>query len=191
MRKPIFVAALLPSVLLAACAVGPNYRRPYTPVTESYRGQAMPEPTSIADLPWWELFHDDVLQFLVAESLRNNYDLHDNRVPISGEFTSELGDLRPVTTSGCHEPSPFTAICGSAFHTSTVISPPPSSPITGNAILSWNSNSGPDLAGYKVYVGTQSGLYTFPGSPLAIGIVTSHTVTNLPSRQTNFFAVSA
>ncbi len=28
MRKPIFVAALLPSVLLAACAVGPNYRRP-------------------------------------------------------------------------------------------------------------------------------------------------------------------
>jgi multidrug efflux system outer membrane protein len=75
MRKPIFVAALLPSVLLAACAVGPNYRRPYTPVTETYRGQEMPEPTSIADLPWWELFHDDVLQFLIAESLKNNYDL--------------------------------------------------------------------------------------------------------------------
>ena len=36
MRKPILVAALLPSVLLAACAVGPNYRRPYTPVTETY-----------------------------------------------------------------------------------------------------------------------------------------------------------
>src|SRR6516225_12031354 len=75
MRKPIFVAALLPSVLLAACAVGPNYRRPATPVTESYRGQEMPEPTSIADLPWWEVFHDDVLQFLIAEALKNNYDL--------------------------------------------------------------------------------------------------------------------
>ena len=75
MRKPIFVAALLPSVLLAACAVGPNYRRPATPVTETYRGQEMPEPTSIADLPWWEVFHDDVLQFLIAEALRNNYDL--------------------------------------------------------------------------------------------------------------------
>jgi multidrug efflux system outer membrane protein len=75
MRKPILVAALLPSVLLAACAVGPNYRRPYTPVTETYRGQEMPEPTSVADLPWWELFHDDVLQFLIAESLKNNYDL--------------------------------------------------------------------------------------------------------------------
>ena len=75
MRKPIFVAALLPSVLLAACAVGPNYRRPATPVTETYRGEEMPEPTSIADLPWWEVFHDDVLQFLIAEALRNNYDL--------------------------------------------------------------------------------------------------------------------
>src|SRR5215475_6198988 len=75
MRKPISVAVLLPSVLLAACAVGPNYRRPYTPITEAYRGQEMPEPTSIADLPWWEVFHDDVLQFLIAETLKNNYDL--------------------------------------------------------------------------------------------------------------------
>jgi multidrug efflux system outer membrane protein len=35
----------------------------------------MPEPTSIADLPWWEVFHDDVLQFLIDEALKNNYDL--------------------------------------------------------------------------------------------------------------------
>lgn len=69
--------------------------------------------------------------------------------------------------------------------------PPPSSSITGSAILSWNSNGGPDLAGYKVYVGTQSGLYTFPGSPFTIGTVTSYTVTNLPFGQTYFFAVSA
>jgi hypothetical protein len=47
------------------------------------------------------------------------------------------------------------------------------------------------LAGYKVYVGTQSGLYTFPGSPFTIGRVTSYTITNLPSGQTYFFALSA
>ena len=29
----------------------------------------------IADLPWWEVFHDDELQALIAEALRNNYDL--------------------------------------------------------------------------------------------------------------------
>src|SRR5262249_1645463 len=75
MRKPILVAALLPSVLLVACAVGPNYRRPYTPVPQPCRGPVVREPTSIADLPWWEVFNDDVLQFLIAESLKNNYDL--------------------------------------------------------------------------------------------------------------------
>jgi hypothetical protein len=47
------------------------------------------------------------------------------------------------------------------------------------------------LAGYKVYVGTQSGLYTFPGSPFTIGSITSYMMTNLPSGQTYFFALSA
>jgi multidrug efflux system outer membrane protein len=75
MRTPILVAALCAAVLFSACAVGPNYRRPETPVTESYRGQEPPEPTSIADLPWWEVFHDEVLQGLIAEALKNNYDL--------------------------------------------------------------------------------------------------------------------
>ncbi len=70
-----FLVAVLPAVLLAGCAVGPNYKRPETPVTPAYRGQEPPEPTSIADLPWWEVFHDEVLQFLVTEALRNNYDL--------------------------------------------------------------------------------------------------------------------
>src|SRR5262245_9610554 len=74
MRIPILVA-VLPAVLLSACAVGPNYRRPPTPITEAYRGQEPPEPTSIADLPWWEVFHDEVLQYLIAEALKNNYDL--------------------------------------------------------------------------------------------------------------------
>jgi hypothetical protein len=42
-----------------------------------------------------------------------------------------------------------------------------------------------------VYVGTQSGLYTFPGSPLILGSVSSYTITNLPPGQTYFFALSA
>src|SRR5262245_50123215 len=75
MRTPILVAALCAAVLFSACAVGPNYRRPETPVTEAYRGQEPPEPTSIADLPWWEVFHDEVLQDLIAQALKNNYDL--------------------------------------------------------------------------------------------------------------------
>ena len=61
----------------------------------------------------------------------------------------------------------------------------------GSAILSWSSNREPDLACYKVYVGTQSGLYTFPGSPFAVGTVISYTFANLPSGQTYIFAHSA
>ena len=49
----------------------------------------------------------------------------------------------------------------------------------------------PDLAGYKVYVGTASGTYSFPGSPFQTGIVTSYTVSNLPKGQTYFFAITA
>jgi hypothetical protein len=35
--------------------------------------------------------------------------------------------------------------------------------------LSWTLNSEPDLAGYKVYVGTAAGLYTYSGSPFVVG----------------------
>jgi len=72
-RRHVLAAWL--AALLQACAVGPNYRRPETPVTESFRGQGVVEPESIADLPWWGVFDDDELQALIAEALRNNYDL--------------------------------------------------------------------------------------------------------------------
>ena len=48
-----------------------------------------------------------------------------------------------------------------------------------------------DLAGYKIYVGTASGMYTFFGSPFIAGKVSSYTVSNLPKGQTYFFAMSA
>ena len=69
--------------------------------------------------------------------------------------------------------------------------PPPPSPSTGNVTLTWTANREPDIAGYKVYVGTASGTYSFPGSAFVIGKVTSYTVSNLPMGQTYFFAISA
>src|SRR5262249_36709 len=68
-------AALLAALTLQACAVGPNYSRPYTTIPDSYRGDYAPQPESLADLPWWEVFQADQLQALIAEALRNNYDL--------------------------------------------------------------------------------------------------------------------
>src|SRR6185503_1927067 len=68
---------------------------------------------------------------------------------------------------------------------------PPSNPATGSLTLTWAANREPDLAGYKIYVGTASGTYNFPGSAFVIGLGTSYTVSNLPNGQTYFFAISA
>ena len=57
--------------------------------------------------------------------------------------------------------------------------------------LTWTANGEPDLAGYKIYVGTASGTYYVSGSPFVAGKVTSYTVSNLPKGQTYFFAISA
>lgn len=73
MRK-LIAAALLP-FLLAGCNLGPKYQRPaFHPPTDYYTEQQANQ-TSVADLAWWDLFKDPVLQGLIREALKNNYDL--------------------------------------------------------------------------------------------------------------------
>jgi NodT family efflux transporter outer membrane factor (OMF) lipoprotein len=59
------------AAVLTACAVGPNYKRPATESTESYKelGDWKPsEPSDTLDRgPWWEIYHDDVLNGLEAQ----------------------------------------------------------------------------------------------------------------------------
>jgi hypothetical protein len=68
--------------------------------------------------------------------------------------------------------------------------PPPTSS-TNKATLTWLANKESDLAGYRIYVGTSSGTYDFPGSPFTVGKITAYTVTNLQQKTTYFFAISA
>jgi len=70
------LVGLLAAGGLAGCAVGPNYTPPAVSTPASYRSaQAQVETTSFADLPWWQVFEDPVLQDLVREALEQNYDL--------------------------------------------------------------------------------------------------------------------
>jgi multidrug efflux system outer membrane protein len=62
-------------LFLAGCAVGPNYKRPPINAPGTFRGENEISTNSFADLPWWEVFHDDTLQNLIRTSLTNNYDL--------------------------------------------------------------------------------------------------------------------
>lgn len=62
--------------LLTGCTLGPDYLRPTMLIPDNYRGVVgAPAAESIADLPWWELFRDPVLQELTREALKNNFDL--------------------------------------------------------------------------------------------------------------------
>jgi multidrug efflux system outer membrane protein len=61
--------------LLAGCAVGPNYKRPALTTPAGFRSDANVTTNSFADLPWWQVFHDDTLQGLIHVALTNNYDL--------------------------------------------------------------------------------------------------------------------
>ena len=67
--------AVLAGAVLAGCAMGPNYRRPPVAVPDRFYGeQAAAEARTLADLPWWEVFDDPVLEGLVAEALKNGYE---------------------------------------------------------------------------------------------------------------------
>ena len=72
--KRLLIAGL--ASLLAACASGPNYKRPEVKTPAQFRGQdTTPETQSLADLSWWDLYRDPVLEKLIRTALQQNYDV--------------------------------------------------------------------------------------------------------------------
>jgi multidrug efflux system outer membrane protein len=72
------------ATFLSGCMVGPNYERPPTPDYGEYREGAphadsaraeLPSADAVADLAWWELYRDSVLQGLITTALAHNKDL--------------------------------------------------------------------------------------------------------------------
>jgi len=78
----------LTSVLLAGCALGPDFHPPAPPTTASFTKEPLPESTETAPIPggeaqhfltgkdipgeWWTLFNSQSLNSLIAESLKAN-----------------------------------------------------------------------------------------------------------------------
>jgi len=73
---------------IAGCKVGPNYKRPVVATPASYRGALAPDiaanatttPLGATSTPlgaqkWMTVFTDPVLQGLITEALKNNYDV--------------------------------------------------------------------------------------------------------------------
>ncbi len=114
---------------------------------------------------------------------------------MSGTTTTEIDSISAsVSTTGLSAGSYSTVITVSASGSSNspqtipvilTVTPPTT---TGTATLTWTANTETDLAGYNVYVGTQSGIY---GAPVSVGTATSYTVGNLTGGTTYYFVVTA
>ncbi|MDN5880804.1 MAG: efflux transporter outer membrane subunit [Nitrosospira sp.] len=68
------IPLLLSSLLMASCAMGPDYSRPPIDTVERFR-MTQTEGQSIANLPWWKLIDDPELQRLINQALAENKDL--------------------------------------------------------------------------------------------------------------------
>ena len=80
--------------LASGCTLGPDYLRPAMPIPDNHRGVVgAPAAESLADLPWWELFKDPVLQELTRDALRNNYDLRTAAARVE-EARAQIGITR-------------------------------------------------------------------------------------------------
>ena len=64
--------------------------------------------------------------------------------------------------------------------------PPPSTAVS--AVVAWDPNTEADLMGYKLYVGSSSGVY---GSAIDVGNFTDYEVRNLEPGRTFYFSVTA
>ncbi len=95
---------VLSGLLVAGCALTPDYERPDLDVPEGYV-----EPTaageSIANLEWWALFEDRTLQDLIRIALAENKDL--------GIALSRIAEARARVTVVRADQFPFLDIFGS------------------------------------------------------------------------------
>ena len=78
--KRVMVVVVTVSLMMG-CMVGPKYRRPVAKSPDVFRGSAdpnvPPDPASIGDLKWFEVFKDERLQELIRTALVENYDLRE------------------------------------------------------------------------------------------------------------------
>src|SRR5246127_4459593 len=69
------IATASVALLAAACALGPDYRRPKENIPAAYRFEPTAGNESFADQGWWQIYQDPTLQSLLREALDNNLDV--------------------------------------------------------------------------------------------------------------------
>jgi multidrug efflux system outer membrane protein len=84
-------------LLLAGCAIGPNYRRPEIQPPPVWQVD-MQQAQDTANTAWWKQFDDPVLTDLIETALRENYDLRVATARVEefyGRYGATRADLFP------------------------------------------------------------------------------------------------
>ncbi|HZU65027.1 MAG TPA: TolC family protein [Novosphingobium sp.] len=122
--------------LLGACAVGPDYRPPATPKAAAAPFQAATPAVSAAapEDRWWALYHDPVLDRLVADALAANTDI---RVAVA-----RLERARAALRAGKADRLPQTTLGASADYGRASLA----STLPGYSRQTWTYDGGISLA---------------------------------------------
>ena len=100
---------------LAACSMFPAYKRPAVKTPDAFRGQgAAASAKSVADLVWWELYRDPILDKLIRTALEQNYDVRIAAARVE-EFRafvgiSSLGSIPSIAAGGSAARSRVTTV---------------------------------------------------------------------------------
>lgn len=135
-RQPSLLAGLA-MLLLAGCAVGPDFKQPPAPEVKSYTSQPPTDMVSTpgvvggasqhledgANIPddWWTLFHSKALDALIQQSLKNNPDLKAARAALTAAHEDVLAQ------QGFYFPNASLGISATRQRQPGVLAPVPSS----------------------------------------------------------------
>ncbi len=144
-RKPALILLSLAALLATACTPGPVYKRPPVNAPQAYRApigtnstppNATAATASLGAQQWASVFHDPVLQTLIREALKNNYNLK-----IAAQRILEAQDQLGITRA-----QQFPTINGSAIYQ-------PTSSYSGGGSNSAGSGSTSNSSSKTTYIG--------------------------------------
>jgi len=75
MKNYLFPLLAMIIIALSSCSVGPDFQKPQIDTLQTYRFDTL-KVDSIANLEWWNLFDDPMIDTLVLTALEQNKDLH-------------------------------------------------------------------------------------------------------------------
>jgi NodT family efflux transporter outer membrane factor (OMF) lipoprotein len=125
------------AILLAGCAVGPDFKKPAVPSVSGYTSTPLSTTSSSTNIvggeaqrfvecqdisgEWWTLFHSKTLNALIERSLTNNPDLK------AGQAALTIARENVLAQKGSYYPSSTGSFSASRQRTSTKIAPVPNS----------------------------------------------------------------